>query len=249
MRKAILGLIIWFFLTGVAVAEEKRITIANLAWLPYSGQFLPKYGIAPEIITEAFSRVGYKVEYNFMAWTLALDEVKKGSFDAIGTAYFTKEREKIYQFSDPYMDSPIVFFKRKDSRVGWNGNIEDLKDYKIGVIKGYANSPEFDKADFLRKAVSRTEVLLLKKLLYKQADMIAMDQFVGIYNINEKLVGYDKYKLEPIQPPLIVNKLYLMFSRKVPGFMQKSMDFNTGLSKIRKDGTLNSILVRHGFGK
>lgn len=249
MRKAILIFAIWGVFAGASEANEKKITIANLAWLPYSGQFLPNYGIAPEIITEAFSRVGYSVEYYFMSWTLALEEVKAGKYDAIGTAYHTLEREKAYNFSDPYMDSPIVFYKRKDSRVGWTGSVEDLKDYKIGVVKGYANSPEFDNADYLRKVESRTELLLLKKLLYKQADMIVMDQFAGHYNINEKLVGYDKYKLEPIQPPLVVNKLYLMFSRKVPGYMRKTSDFNAGLNEIIRDGTLKGILSKHGVGK
>lgn len=248
MKKAIYVLLFVVLLPPVmARSQDKKITVANLVWLPYCGQFLPNYGIAPEVITEAFNRVGYKVEYHFMAWTFALEQVKKGKYDAIGTAYFTEERAQDYHFTDPYMDSPIVFFKRKEEDVGWSGDIQDLKSYRIGVVKGYANSPEFDAADYLRKIESRTEVLLLKKLLYKQTDMVVIDQFAGYHTIGQKLIGYDKHRLEHISPPLVVNPLYLMFSKNIPGFTKKAMDFNIGLNEIKKDGTLKKILAKHGF--
>ncbi len=237
--------IVLLLCTGTSAAQDKTITIANLKWLPYSGQFQPNYGIAPEIITAAFKRAGYRVQYNFMAWSLALEEVKKGTYDAVGTAYKTDERAKTYQFSDPYMDSPIVFFKRKDSDISWN-TLEDLRPYKIGIIKGYANSVEFDKAEFIRKVRSRSEVLLLKKIILKQADLIVMDQFVGLYNIHEKLIGHEKMLLEPIKPPLTVHKLYVIFSKKVPGYLAKTEAFNRGLRSIKQDGTLREILVKHG---
>lgn len=227
--------------------ESKTISVANLEWLPYSGRFLENHGVALEIITAAFQSMGYNVDYNFMSWTLTLEEVKAGNYDAVATAYYTDERAETYQFSESYLEGPIVFFKRKDTSIEWNGDLKALKDYRIGVVKGYANSPEFDSADYLDKVESTSEVLLLKKIIYKQADLIVLDKFAGFYNMKEKLFGADKRKLEPIDPPLTVNKLYMMFSKSVPGYLQKTELFNRGLAKIKSNGTYDRIISRYGF--
>ena len=249
MKKFVIVFVVWFAFMTEGIAAEKTVTIATLNWLPYSGRFLPNYGIVPELISAAYARKGYKADYNFMAWTKVLEEVREGKYDAAANAYYTDERAKAYLFSDVYMDSPIVFYKRKDSRIRWNGSLEELKPYRIGIVKGYANGPEFDKADFLDKRVSKNEILNIKKLILKQADLIVADKFVGHYLINEKLPEHEKDILEPLPIPLYVNKLHLIFSKKVPDAQQKLEVFNNGLKEIIKDGTLERILVKYGFEK
>ncbi len=248
-KKFVVALIIWFICLTEGLAAEQRVTIATLNWMPYSGRFLPNYGIAPELISHAFARKGYKANYSFMAWSKALKEVKKGNYDALANAYYTEERAKHYLPSGPYMDSPIVFFKRKDTPISWTGLLEELKPYRIGVVKGYANSPEFDKVDFLNKKVSKTEMLNMKKLVLKQADLIVMDRFVGHYLISKKLPEHEKDLVEPIFPPLYVNRLHLMFSRKVPNAQQNLEMFNSGLKEIIEDGTMKRVLGKYGFDK
>ncbi len=245
------GIIIILFLLAIPsqlpARDNKTISVANLEWLPYSGRFIENHGIGLEIISAAFQSMGYDVKYNFMSWTLTLEEVKAGNYDAVGTAYYTDERAETYQFSESFLESPIVFFKRKDTSIDWNGDLKALKDYRIGVVKGYANSPEFDSADYLDKVESTSEVLLLKKIIYKQADLIVLDKFAGFYSMKEKLFGADKRKLEPIDPPLTVNKLYMMFSKNAPGYLQKTETFNRGLAKIKSNGTYDRIISKYGF--
>jgi len=164
MKKFMIILAVCFICMATATeASEKTVTIVASNWLPYSGRFLPNYGIAPELISAAYQHEGYKVEYNFMAWSKAIKEVEEGNCDAAANAYYTAERAEKYLFSESYMESPVVFYKRKDTPINWNKSLEDLKAYRIGVVKGYANSPEFDKADFLNKKVSKTEILNIKK--------------------------------------------------------------------------------------
>lgn len=248
-KKFLIGLIVCFISLTEGVAAEQRVSLAMVSWLPFAGRFLPNYGIASEVISEAFARKGYQVSFNFMAWTKSLREVEKGNYDAAANAYYTEERARIYLPSDPYMECPMVFFKRKDSPISWTGLLEELKPYKIGVVKGYANSPKFDHADFLQKKVSKTEMLNMKKLILKQADLIVTDLFSGGYLISEKLPDHEKNMIEPISPPLYVNKLHLMFSRKVPDAQQKLDAFNSGLKEIIKDGTLKKILGKYMFDK
>lgn len=248
MKKFVMVLAVCIMFAAEGIAAEKTISIATSEWLPYCGRFLANYGIEPEIMAAAYQRMGYNTDFNFMAWSRAIKEVKEGKYDAVTSASFTQERARDYLYSKSHMDSPAVFYKRKGSPITWSV-LEDLKPYKIGVIKDYSYSPEFDKADFLQKVASKNEVLALKKLILKQADLIVMDRFVGHYTISEKLTAYEKNIPEILYPPLYLDKLHLMVSKKTPDALKKLEAFNAGLKKIIKDGTLKSILVKHGLGK
>lgn len=233
-------------LAGQSYAAEKTVSLASVPWPPYYGQYLPNYGIGPEVVTASFESMGYRVEYHFMAWARALKEVKEGKYDGACNAYYTDERAKIYMLSEPYMESSIVFFRRKGSSYSWN-NLEDLKPYRIGVVKGYANSPEFDAANFLKKKVSSREILNVKKLLLKQCELVVMDKFTGFYINDVKLFGHERNVIEAIDPPLMVNRMYVAFSRVVPGTSVKLDIFNRGLDKIKQNGKLDEILKSHGM--
>jgi polar amino acid transport system substrate-binding protein len=204
---------------------------------------LPNYGLVPEIITAAYGRKGYKVHFETMPWARVLLSVKKGIYDAAATAYFTEERAEVYFFSDAYMESSVVFYKRKDAPIDWK-TLDDLRPYSIGVVRGNSYSPEFDGAEFLRKDSANSEIQSLRKLLAKRVDLVVMDQLVGNYLINKELPQH-KTDLEIIRPPLYVNKLYLMFSRRVPDVQQKINAFNMGLLEISKNGTLKCIIDKY----
>ncbi|MCP4356037.1 MAG: transporter substrate-binding domain-containing protein [Proteobacteria bacterium] len=244
MKKIFICFAIWLVCVAEGTAADKIIKIVDSPWLPYYGQFLPNYGLVPEIVTAAYAQTGYTPKYNVMSWSRALKDLKNGKYDAVVTASYTEERAKIYLYSEFYMASPIVFFKRRESPITWN-TLDDLKNYKIAVLKGYSYSPDFD-ASSLRKVVARSEVLSFKKLYYKQADLVVMDQVVGHYILTNKLVGAERDAV-PLQPPLYTDKLYLMFSKKIPNVKEKIKAFNKGLKVIKSNGTFSRILAKHGI--
>ncbi len=246
MKKNIAALIIWLMVAAEGTAADRTVSIATSEWLPYCGHFLTNYGIEPEIVTAAFSRKGYTVTFDFMAWTRVIEEVRDGKYDAATSASFTEERAKEYLYSESYMESPIVFYRRTGEAIEWS-RLNDLKSYKIGVVRGYSYSPEFDKADFLRKREAPSDILNIKKLLLKQADLIVMDLMVGNYIINNKLPRHERNDLEILYPPLISDKLHLMFSKKASDVSEKIAAFNEGLKAIREDGTLQNIMEKNGL--
>ncbi len=247
MKKIILITILLFF-SGVvtSLAQDKTVRVVSLSWPPYYGQYLPDYGLSGKIVAAAFKKQGWDVNFYVRAWVQCLEMLKKGEFEAVPNAYFTEERAQIYHYSDPYLDCPIVFFKKKDQDISWK-TYEDLKDYRIGVVRGYANPEAFDKADFLTKRVARDPVLNFKKLLLKQVDLIVSEKFVGTHIMNTKLPEHEKGLFEPISPPLDTIKLYVLFSKKVPGIQAKIDAFNTGLKQIKNDGTIERIVAEYGF--
>ena len=245
MLKYALTLCITLLFAPPALADEKEISLATLNWEPYVGEELEYFGFTSHIITEAFKRVGYRVQYTFLPWARLLKQVAAGKFDAGCAAYYSEERAEIYAFSEPYAHGPVVLYKRKDRDISYR-TLTDLKPYRIGVARGYVNDAEFDAAEYLHKEVANDNDLNMKKLLAQRLDLIAIDKFVAQYIIKTSLPqGADA--LEPLDPPLADHPIHLIFSKKRAGYEQKVQDFNRGLAAITEDGTVDNILQRHGF--
>ena len=249
MKKIIIiAMCLLFSSVNGTTAQEKTVNIVSLSWPPYYDQYLPDYGLSGKIIAAAYASQGWKVNFFVRAWVNSLEKVKKGEFDAVANAYFTDERAQIYHYSEPFLECPIVFFKRKDQPITWK-NYEDLKPYRIGIVRGYANPDAFEKADFLTKRVARDPVLNFKKLLLKQVDLIVSEKFVGSHILLTKLPGHEKKLIEPITPPLDTNKLYIIFSKKVSDIQPKIGAFNAGLEIIKSNGTFQRIVAEFGVKK
>ena len=73
---------------------------------------------------------------------------EEGKADGLFPAYRNKEREEKYVFTEPYTSGLVGFFKLKGSKITYS-TLKDLTPYRIGIVRGYANTPEFDAADYL----------------------------------------------------------------------------------------------------
>ncbi|MDA3788270.1 MAG: transporter substrate-binding domain-containing protein [Desulfobacula sp.] len=229
------------------IAEEKTVSLAVLDWKPYAGEELEKFGFGSKILTAAFNRAGFKVKFSFMPWVRALKDTEIGKYDAVCYGYYSDSRAKIYALSNSFIESSLVFCKHKDSNISYH-SLQDLKPYRIGVVRGYVNTEQFDAADYLKKEEASNDTLNLKKLLNRRVDLILIDKFVAQYLLNT-IFYKNKSDFEFILPPLKIHPLYVMFSKKVKNYDQKLKDFNNGLEQIITDGTRIKIMESHGFTK
>ena len=232
------------FLTSAAAAE---IEVATIDWKPYSGRDLTNYGFTSEIVSKAFERSGLGVKFTFLPWKRARQETEMGKIDVLSPAYSSAERAQVYAVSEPYAWSTLVFCKKKGKDITYK-ELKDLKPYKIGVVMGYVNSPEFDQADYLQKDPASSDLLNLKKLLGGRVDIIVIDKFV----VADLLANNPKLKatLDDIvflDPPVAVHSIHAMISKTIPEFTQKLEAFNRGLQEITKDGTVEKIIEKHGL--
>jgi polar amino acid transport system substrate-binding protein len=229
------------------ITGEKTVSLAVLDWKPYAGEELEKFGFGSQILTAAFNRVGYKVKFNFMPWVRALKDTETGKYDAVCYGYYSDSRVKTYALSNPFIESALVFCKHKDSDISYS-SLQDLKSYRIGVIRGYVNTEQFDAADYLTKEEASNETLNLKKLLNKRVDLIVIDKFVAQYLINTVFYK-NKSDFEFISPPLKIHPLYVMFSKKVENYEKNLQAFNDGLQQIISDGTRMKIIRSYGLAE
>jgi len=226
------------------IAAEKTISLATTEWEPYVGRNLKGYGFTSEIIAEAFKRIGYRVRYSFMPPRRIMRDVESGKYDAGYPAYYSEERAKKFDYSDPFAEGPLGYYKRKDTEISY-GSLTDLAPYKIGVCLGFAYPKDFEEAEYLKKEVARDEKLNLRKLLNRRIDLFITDKLAAQAAINQGILE-GKASLEFMEPPLEVRKLHLIFGKN-RGHEQKIRDFNAGLKMIIDDGTAKNIMKRHGF--
>ncbi len=245
MKKIVFLLIVTLFYSATCFAG-KRFTFVTVDFPPYYGEDLPEQGWVSEIVKAALEIQGYEVEIKFMPWIKAVEDTQEGYYDALLGAYHTRERAELYYFSAPIAQARTGFFKRKDVDISFK-ELTDIKNYKIGVVKGYATSKNFDSADDLDKVEVDSLDEGLVKLLNEEIDLVADSQAVGKYRLKileEKNPGISK-KIEFIKPVLAMNKIYVAISKKTTNAQQKLIDFNQGLRKIYMNGSFRKIKKKH----
>ena len=226
-------------------AAGKVISLATTEWPPYVSQNLVNNGFASEIMTEAFTRVGYTVKVSFMPWKRALLKVQEGRYDAAYPAYSSEERARTYALSKAFSLAPVGFYKRKDRDISYR-TLRDLQPYRIGVVRGYVNTVAFDAVDFLEKDIADNDEQNLIKLLKGRVDLIVIDKLTAHYLINT-MIPEGRRELEFLNPPLAEQHMHVLFSRQTKDYEKIRDDFHQGLQQIVDDGTIQRILEKHGL--
>ena len=229
--------------------EKHTVLLAADNWQPYYGDNLPNYGPIAEIITEAFKLADYQVKIEFVPWANLLDKVKKGKYDGGFAASPPVQREKEYYLSDLIRkSSPIVFYKRIDNTVIYRSP-EDLKNYRIGVVRDYEYDPAFDNAPGLQRIAANSPKVNIENLLNGRLDLVVIDECHAQYLL-KKMSPAQKNRLESMNfypdKKEVRHELRLLISKECVEAEQIRIDFNHGLKQLLEDGTVDNILKKHG---
>ena len=223
----------------------QTVRLATLNWSPYIGQTLKDEGYAAELIRTAFHRVGYQVEFFYMPWQRAIKTVTEGSYDGLCPAYYTKQRAVDFSLSKEFPAGPLVFLKRKEATITYH-RLEDLKPYKIAVVRGYANTKAFDEAKFLQKSHTNSDQTGYRRLLFGSVDLWLADKFVAQATMSGHMPERAS-EIDVVDKPLGIKNLHVAFSRMKPDCQKLTDAFNKGLAEVLSDGTLKKILDHHGL--
>ena len=241
MNNFLIKTVVFFlFLFSINISLARDISIVTTHWSPHVGGDLAGDGPLGVITKEAFRRGGHNATIEFLPWKRALKQVEEGRKDAVIAAYSTDERRATYLFSDEVYRVDVGLVALKSSDIKSYNTLEDLKPYHIGVSRGYANAPEFDAADFLKKDVARSVNLNIKKLFLNRLDMI-----VGEFDVirhEMKLEDLCVCDVEFVDPPLDSQGLYTMISRLIDDGPEITRDFNRGLAEMKAEGRIDEIL-------
>lgn len=214
-------------------AQTKTILIATLEYPPFiysdGGQVK---GPIVDKVKKVFDRLGIDVKIQILPIARGLLMVKNGEVDAYFSLKKTAEREQYLLFTNTQLvKQPFVFFVKNNSKILWNGNIDELKKYKIGVVSKTSYGIIFDEyvknKNFSNIDEAQSFELNIKKLIAGRVDMVINSYDVGRYLLKKLNSENEVVALDP--PVEIVNS-YLAFT-KVRDYSDLAAQFDILLSE------------------
>ncbi|MDF3931868.1 substrate-binding periplasmic protein [Pseudomonas citronellolis] len=228
---------------GLSTAQAETLRVATLDWEPYVGPELPGQGLASRILDEAMALNGDHVERVFLPWQRALNEAREGRYDALMPAYLSVDRSRDFYTSMPLLDSQLGFFRRRDHAIAYRpGDLDSLRPYRIGVVRGYVNQREFDNADYLTRDVVNNDWQNLEKLLRGRIDLAVVDRYTG-YHLLARNAPALREQLEFIEPPLEIKPLYVLIPKVRNGGEALAANLDRGLRTLRQSGRLQQLIA------
>ncbi|MBM9512810.1 substrate-binding periplasmic protein [Desulfogranum marinum] len=238
-RKFVFLLIFFFGVPIQLVCAELKLT--TLEWAPYVYNHSDQ-GYVAQLVKMAFANSNYEVKLSFFPWARALRVASNGTFAGYFPEYYSEQRSEEFYFSESFPAAPLVLFKRKKDVIEYS-NLRDLEPYTIAVVTGYVNTEEFDKATYLKKEKTTSDLQNFKMLMAGRVDLVVADKYVGYYLVKNYLPESLQF-IDVIDPPLDRKKLYLCVSKKHPDAVMILQAFNNGLYNMRNNGFLENLTQR-----
>lgn len=223
--------------------KTKIVELVTLQYPPYEyeedGQIK---GIAVDIVKEGFERMGYNTNIQLLPWSRALEMVQNGEADGIFTAYKTPEREAFSDYSNEILMPQIVsLFVNADSEIMFDGDLSQLSNYKIGIVRGVSYGEKFDalvKEKKLTIEEADTGEANMDKLMNKRFDILISNKYGALAILKQK------GKLEAVKElePQVQNvPSYIAFS-KARNLSKMRDEFDIVLAEMIQDGTVDRYI-------
>ncbi len=220
------------------------VTLTSLDWPPYTGDSLPDQGATVAVAKAAFAAMGYDLKVEFYPWQRAVALAKESDkHDGYFPEYYAEELKQDFLLSDPMGSGPLGFAELKSKPVVWN-KLDDLKDTKIGVVRGYVNTTEFDdlmNAGKLKTDAVGDDLKNLQKLLGGRISLAVVDKNVLSYLMSttpelKSAAGKIQFNNKMLED----KKLYVCFKKGERGEKLVKI-LNEGIGKI----DVNAIMSKY----
>ena len=196
-------------------------------------------GLDTEIVEAVLTEIGVQPEIKFMPWKRVLQLMEADKLDMSFQYKASSERFEKFLIIGPLRAGKTVFAVPKDSSIKeWN-DLKDFSGIRVGGIRGYIYTPEFDGASDIKKDVTANNYeQLVKMLALKRFPVIIGDQASIVYTAKQ-LNLTDKIRLLPKVLQQIDR--FVVFPNSKPEMAGR---FAHGLNKIRFEGKLDQILAK-----
>lgn len=237
------ALIVLLLLAPTVVAE--RLRLVGDAWPPFTDATLINGGLATDIVSTALARAGYASDFEQVPWARALMGVGDGRYDVLVNAWYDEARTQLGQFSAEYLLNRLRFIKRRDDPIEYQ-NLQQLHDYPIAVVRGYAYSADFDADPKLQKVPVHNFAMAVRMLAAQRVRLTVEDEYVARYNLARESSRV-RNAVEFLPKPLSENSLHILVSLKNPKHEQIVAGFDREISKMKADGSYARLLKQHGM--
>jgi polar amino acid transport system substrate-binding protein len=237
---ALIGLL----LLGQNAYAEKLRLVAD-AWPPFTDSTLVNGGLATDIVSTALARAGYASDFEQVPWARALLGVGEGRYDVLVNAWFNEARTQLGEFSGEYLLNRVRFLKRKEEPIEYD-NLQQLHEYPIAVVRGYAYSPAFDDDPDLQKVPVHNFSMAVRMLAADRVKLTLEDEYVARYYLARESPKV-RNAVEFLPNPLSENSLHILVSLKNPEHQQIIAGFDREIAAMKADGSYERLLRQHGM--
>ncbi|NMX90072.1 MULTISPECIES: transporter substrate-binding domain-containing protein [unclassified Pseudomonas] len=236
--------LIVLLLLGPTVAAERLRLVAD-AWPPFTDATLINGGLATDIVSTALARAGYASDFEQVPWARALMGVGDGRYDVLINAWYDEARTHLGQFSAEYLLNRVRFIKRRADPIEFQ-NLQQLHDYPVAVVRGYAYSAEFDADPKLQKVPVHNFAMAVRMLAAQRVRLTVEDEYVARFYLARESPRV-RNAVEFLPKPLSENSLHILVSLKNPKHEQIVAGFDREISKMKADGSYARLLKQHGM--
>ncbi len=197
-------------------------------WPPYSFKNTPEEGILFPHVQNILSHSGYQVIPQFFPAKRLLSFLKQNkAMDMACNLWRTPERKKLLLFSKPILKNKLGFYAIS-GRYQQHILLNDLKKFRIGIIRGYDYGEQFDKAQLQPHNLTQTNSAeeLFKMLTAGRVDLALSDQRVADW-ASEIISSTTRF--EPVSDVFIARDLHCVVNKKHPKAQQLIEAINAGL--------------------
>lgn len=197
-------------------------------------------GIDVDIVLELQKRTGFKLKndrFNVMSFSELMDLGAEGKVDILGGGITLSDgRRPIFDFSEPYMLSPLVLVVRTDSDIK---SVNDLRNRKLSVEAGTTAVDYFPNAEELNISLDEnpSAFMCIYSVHAGLADALVMDEPMIAFYID----NWTDSKLKIVEQISEPGDLGLLFKKNAKFTPHLQLAFK----EMAADGTLEKILDKY----
>jgi len=202
-----------------------------------------------DIAVECLRRMGFKSQVRIIPWKRALIMVETGVADAIIDAAYTPERADFLLYPDePIYIEEWYAFKQKGKPVSFDRDLGNLKEYVLGISRGFEYGGLIQEA-INNKRFKKIQEVVNNEMNIKKLVKDRFDVFIGVkvtvfYQL--KQLGYagavDLVPMTETGKPYLLSasKTYVAFSKKTMT-PEIARLFSHTLKIMKTDGSVEQI--------
>ncbi|MBF0290316.1 MAG: transporter substrate-binding domain-containing protein, partial [SAR324 cluster bacterium] len=192
-------------------------------------------GLVVDLARSMAKKAGLKVEVQAMDWSVAQQKVQDGEADALLQINSTSEGKKIYEFSDPLLESFYCIFRKK-SRSEIQG-IDSLFGLTVGVESNAIAIQLMESYPQINVKIIPSGKDGLDWVNAGKIDAVIVDRWVGEF----ELFRHHIQGITVIDKPVISNYSRIAVKKGNHKLLKR---INDGLARIGTDGSRDAILSK-----
>jgi polar amino acid transport system substrate-binding protein len=242
--KRIFALVVITIFSALSCFAAETIELLTTEYQPFCG--VKGDTMWCELVNTAFAKEGLNIKWTSYPQDREKALVAEGTNVAFltGTLVVSQDEKPNFLMNEnPLIFLNVVAFYSKDKYATGLGikTAADLKGKTVGVIRGTGSVSVLQKAEAILD-IADDKVLLIKKLVAGRYDIAVVGDLTGLGSILEIVPDQvNSYKYE-----LVYNSpIDLVFSKKFPKSTDIKKKYDSGIAKIKADGTYMKILAKY----